>query len=130
MTILTNLGNDIPWLTTVLALSGGVGVALFSQFIKKLAKLENEKVIQFVVGALAFLAAALQYLLSSHSIPPTVLGLHTAVIIGIAQPTYLYFVKPANKFFSEVKKFTAEQQAKTQGAATTAPSTPEPTANF
>lgn len=111
MTDVTNLMHQVPWSLVWLALGGGSAVAVASQLTKRVFKLESEKVIQFLVMALAFMASGLQYVLSAHNIPPTVLGLHTAALLGVAQPLYLFFVKPADKFVQDVQSYNAAQSA-------------------
>lgn len=108
--------------TTALAFLGGAGVVgVAAQIIKKLFGLESTKVIQFLVIVLGAAAAGLQYLLTAGHLPATILGQHTAILLGIAQPLYVYVIKPADVFLTKVQAYNAGQQpVQPQGAVSTA----------
>ena len=96
-------------ITTLTTLLGAGGVSTLTQFGKKLLKLENERIVQILFATVAFAAAALQYLLSSKNLPPSILGVHTATLIGVATPLYFFAIKPANNFISDFKSFRQTQ---------------------
>lgn len=102
-----HIANNFDVLTALWALGGASIVAAAAQLLKKFFKLDSAKVIQFLVVSLGFAVAGLQYLLGAHNIPPTVLGLHTVALVGIAQPLYIYVVKPLDSFFTKVQTYNA-----------------------
>lgn len=109
--------QDVPPETWI-AIFGAGGVSVVTQVIKKLAKLENTRVIQILFAAVAFAASGLQYLASNaHSLPPDVLGIHTAVLIGLGSQWYAHIVKPANNYIKQFKKVEAEGAGAITGAA-------------
>lgn len=110
MNQLSVLWHDIPPEAWV-AIFGAGGVSFITQMLKKWAKLENDKVIQVLFAAVAFAAAALQYLVNAQNLPATVLGLHTAVLVGIGSQWYTHIVKPSSDFIEKVKSFDASQAA-------------------
>lgn len=113
------------------ALIGGSAVSLFSQVIKKLFGLNSDKVIKFLVGSSAFAAAALQYLLSTHAVPPAVLGAHFAAFYSGAEFFYTFIYKTATPFFKDVSKYqdrkAAAAASNVEVAAVQAPSSATPT---
>lgn len=122
--IITALLN-VPTEFYVLILGAG-GVSVLTQVSKKLLSLESEKVIMFVFTSIAFLASALEYLLYSANLPPTVLGINTVVIMGIATPIYTFAVKPATLFIRDVQIYRDQINAKVAAVVASAPA-PVPT---
>jgi hypothetical protein len=112
----------------------GAGVTFIAQWLKKMGKLESEKVIQFVVIALSVASAILQYTISNSNESMTVLGINTATIVGVAQALYLYLLKPISNFVDKVnmqyeqnlKAITAKQPLEQQPVATLAAETTQP----
>lgn len=127
-TILTSVNT-----TTALAFLGGAGVVgVAAQIIKKVFGLESAKVIQLLVIVLGIAAAGLQYLLSAHNLPATILGQHTAILLGIAQPLYVYVIRPADIFLTKVQAYNASQtppESGTVSAALDNPGTTSPPTN-
>lgn len=119
---LMQLYHDIPSETWVAILGAG-GVSIVTQWLKKLMALENGKVVHTLFVAIAFAASALQYVLGAHNVPPTILGMHTAILIGIATPFYNYVVKPLDEFMGQVKDFQVQQ---TKSAAPAVPVVEQP----
>lgn len=116
--------NQTVILTTLTAILGAGGVSVVTQFGKRLLALENEKVVQVLFALVAFAAAGLQYLLGQHNLPPTILGLHTAALMGIATPFYFYVIKPLDAFILDLKKFKANQAAAVDGTTVPPSNTP------
>lgn len=117
-------------LVTLLLSSGGV--SFVAQLLKRLGKLESEKIIQFLVIALAVAASALQYVMSGNLQSISVLGINTAAIVGGAQALYLYGVKPLTKFVDQVKAYNdnanqtpAQQPSSSWTTTPPAPITPQ-----
>lgn len=117
-----------------LLLGGAVGVSLLTQGAKKLFALTNEKHVIAVFNLIAIAASGLDYFLSSSHLPPTVLGINTLLLTGVASPVYIYFIKPLSIFIADVKLYKSRVLEKVNEVATTsgvAPiiedvSTPEP----
>jgi len=105
-------------------LGSGVAVAVVAQFLKRLGKLESEKVIQFMVIVLGVAGSLLQYVSSSNLQSITVLGVNTMTIVGVAQAVYLYAVKPITNFVDLVKQY----QASINNPAPAAPAPAQPVA--
>lgn len=93
---------SVPVEVYVLVL-GAAGVSLLSQLFKKWFKIENEKFMFGIVLAIAGLGSFLDWFLTSNSLPPTVIGLQTSILVGIAQPVYFYVIKPLNNVISIYK---------------------------
>jgi hypothetical protein len=93
-------------------LGGGVGVTLVAQIIRKLAgsNLKSKHVIRFMVGALSFGAAGLQYVTSLKGLPPTVLGVSAPAIYGFSQLAYQYVIKTTGFLEQVDAKETLPQQ--------------------
>ncbi len=84
------------------------------QALKRWASVQSEKVMITLVAFVSFVAAGIQYLVSTPSDNPLIIVLHTAVVGFASQPVYFFFVKPlymelsrilisARKFNDEVK---------------------------
>lgn len=104
---------NVPAETYIFVL-GAAGVSVVTQVAKKLLSVENEKYVILLFTALAFLASGLEYLLFSAHLPPTILGVSTALIMGVAQPIYFWVVKPASLFVKDVRNYRAQLLAKTE----------------
>ena len=92
---LVNIFLNTPVQIIVLLL-GAAGVSVLSQVLKKWWKIENERWVFLLVLTIAFLASGLDWFLNSATLPATIIGIQTPLLIGIAQPFYFYFVKPLN----------------------------------
>lgn len=93
---------NVPVEVYVLVL-GAAGVSVLSQVFKKWFKIENEKWMFSIVLGIALLGSFFDWLLTSNSLPPTVIGLQTSILVGIAQPVYFYVIKPLNNVLSIYK---------------------------
>jgi len=113
-----NAYHSIPSETWV-ALLGAGGVSFFTQIGKKLLKLESENVVQMLFAVVAQAATTLQYLTSQHNLPPSVLGIHTAALMGLATPLYFYVIKPADGFLSDLSAYKAAKAKVTAEEAST-----------
>lgn len=83
-------------------LGGGVGVSLVAQAVKKLGKMESEKLIHTLVVAVSLISGAAQYVLQYHSkLPTAFLGISTASIYGFSQLVFKGS-KYANEFLGKV----------------------------
>lgn len=116
ITTLLNIPTEV-----YVAIITAIGVSLVTQFSKKVLSIENEKVIMALFGGFSFLASGADYLMSAHNLPPTVLGLNTALIIGIATPFYTYVLKPVDKFVSTILAYRSQLEAKLKEVETTLP---------
>lgn len=96
--------------TTILVLLGASGISFVTQVIKKALALEKTKVVQTVVIGISFATAGLQYLLTHQfkSLPPTVLGVHTATLVGVATAVYNYALNPFTKWYANYKLMKAK----------------------
>jgi hypothetical protein len=97
---------------------GAAGISVLTQVVKKLGKLENDKVITAVLFTLSFMTSALDYIMSTTSLPPTILGISTVFLVGAATGVYRYFVKPLTivlrkylEYRSQIKNKAAEYEA-------------------
>lgn len=106
-----NIFLEVPSEVWVLIL-GAAGVSVFTQVLKKILAVENEKVIMTLFMAASFAASGLEYLLSQTNLPPTVLGINTALIIGIATPLYRFAIKPASRLLSDFKAYRNQVSSK------------------
>jgi hypothetical protein len=104
-------GHEILVLLGV-ALGGGLGVSLVSQFLKRVAGLQSAAAIHTMVIGLTSVAAFAQYVTELHStLPPTVLGISATTIYGFSQLIYKY-ASYASKFMRDVKAYNEGQAAK------------------
>lgn len=94
---------------------GATGISILTQVSKKLLALENEKLVVVMLTGFSVLASGVDYLLSSHAIPPTfaIFG-HTVNLIGVATPLYIWVLKPATIFLADVKAYRGQLVAKTE----------------
>lgn len=96
---LVTLFLNVPVEIYVLVL-GATGVSLLAQGLKKWFKIENEKWVFAIVLTIASLGSFLDWFLTSQNLPPTVIGIQTTILVGIAQTVYMYAVKPLNMIIS------------------------------
>lgn len=82
---------------------GAAGVSLLSQLFKKWLKIENERWVFALVMGIALLGSVLDWFLTSSNLPPTIIGIQTSLMIGIAQPIYFYVIKPLNLIIAGYK---------------------------
>lgn len=96
---IVNLFLNTPVQIIVLVL-GAAGVSILSQVLKKWWKIENERWMFLLVTGIAFAGSFLDWFLHSSTLPVSIVGIQTSVLIGIAQPIYFYVVKPINLIIS------------------------------
>jgi hypothetical protein len=113
MNVFLNFLLSVNWGTVFVYLGGGTALAIIAQLLKRVLGLNSEKVIQFLVVGVAALISVIQYILVAGNLPPVVMGIHTATLIGIAQPLYIYFLKPFSAFLGNVKAYQLSQNAAT-----------------
>jgi len=87
MDMLTEILNNVP-AGTGYAVLAGFGVSLALQLLKKWLALQSEKVINFLLGVLSFVAVAIQYLTATISQNPSVLGTRTTAVVTAALAAY------------------------------------------
>jgi hypothetical protein len=90
-----------------LLFGGAAGVSLLTQWAKKIFAMTNEKYIMAIFNIIALLASGLGYFLTSSNLPPTVLGVSTVVLTGIATPIYFWLIKPLSLFITNVNLYKA-----------------------
>lgn len=105
-------------------LGGAVGVSIVGQWAKKLLKLSNEKYVELTLNIIAFAASGLGYFLSNSHLPPYVLGISTVALRGLAQPLYIYVVKPLSTFISNVQAYKSSIVTKAEQVAAVAATEP------
>ena len=81
-----DINNYLPFVLSLLG--GGVGVVVLAQVIKKVAGLNSDHVIHFMVMAVSGAAALAQYILTSRNLPVEVLGVSAPTIYGFSQAVY------------------------------------------
>lgn len=98
----------------IVLILGAGGVSVLTQVSKRLLKLEkdNEKLIMFIFMLISFSASGLEYLLSAHNLPPTILGVNMGLIMGVATPLYIYAVKPLTLLINDAKIYRSSIAAK------------------
>lgn len=87
------------------ALLGGIGTTAFAQLVKVAAGLTNKAVIKLMVATTAVLLAFLQWLISTHAIPGSVLGSHAAVFYTAAEMLYLLSTRVISPFLNGVQNY-------------------------
>jgi hypothetical protein len=92
----------------VMVLGGAVGVSLLTQWAKKLFDLTNEKHVEAVINLIALAASGLAYFLSNSHLPPYILGISTITLRGLAQPIYIYVIKPLSTFIANVQAYKSQ----------------------
>jgi len=91
---------------------GAFGVSIVTQVSKKLLSLENDKKVILLFTAVSFIFSGIEYLSTASGLPPTILGVSTVTLMGIATPIYHWIVKPANVFISQVRAYRSQIEAK------------------
>lgn len=88
---------------TIALVLGAVGISLFAQLMKKWFKIENERWMFSVVLVITLLGSFLDWFLHSAQLPPAIIGVQTTILVGIAQPLYIYVVKPLTMLINGYK---------------------------
>lgn len=105
---------NTPTETIVLVLGAG-GVSALTQVSKKLLKLKNDKAIVSLLMAISFVASMIDYVVTNTSnLPPSILGINTAVLAGLAHPLYYFLVKPADRVIGEFRQYKDDMKAKVE----------------
>lgn len=108
--------NAIPastWSTIGAYLGGSTLVATVLQLIKhKFSIADRKKLVTLLLGALSFIAALADLVISTTSQNPAVLGQHTAMIAGIAVFIHRFMVSPVyHKVVVSVQNLLSDAQA-------------------
>lgn len=110
---LINLFINTPaWMISLVL--GAAGVSLLTEFMKRLMKLESDKVITVLFVTVSSLASGLDYLMTTTDLPVAIFGLQTAMILGVATPIYRFGVKPLSIALGEYMKNKQKIAAKVQ----------------
>lgn len=94
--------------SVIAVLIGAAGVSVLTELVKKLGKLENDKVVTAVFMTVSALASGLDYLLTSSDLPPSILGVSTFLLIGVATPVYRYGIKPLSIVIAKYRSYKVE----------------------
>lgn len=103
------MNTPSAWLAVIL---GAAGVSALTEILKKLSKLENDKVIMLLFMTVSTLATTIDYLLAATDLPPTILGFNTALIIGVATPLYRFVISPLSKLITGYQAYKQQMAAK------------------
>lgn len=117
---------NIPTIVYVYIL-GGLGVTVVTQVSKKLLALESDKKVVLLLTGVSFVFSGIEYLATSSGLPPTILGVNTATLIGIAIPLYHFGVKPINEFITAVKLYRLQLETKATEISLGGQPLPQPT---
>jgi len=104
---------------TIALVLGAVGISVFVQGLKKWFKLENERVVFTIILVITLLGSFLDWFLHSAQLPPVIIGIQTTLLVGIAQPFYIYVVKPLTMLLNGYKANKAAIQEKLAQLETT-----------
>lgn len=110
---LVTLFLNTPVEVLVLVL-GAAGVSVLSQLLKKWFKIENERWMFLTVVTIAGLGSFLDWFINSSTLPVSIIGIQTSVLVGIAQPIYFYAVKPLNLIIAGYRQDKKAIQEKLQ----------------
>lgn len=107
-TILDTLTNipDSVWQAIGVAL----GISVLLQGLKNWLSLQSDKVITFLLTALAFISASIDYLSQAALVNPTVLGQDTVALVGLSTLLYRYAVKPLTNLIGDAKEYRARKE--------------------
>lgn len=114
--------NIINWFANIpneiwLALGAALGVSTITQIVKhRIASDLSDRTIMGILTTLSAITAAIQYFAQQAASNPTVLGVHTATILGLATLLYPFTVKP---FYNLMLDAKAYREAQPPPAATT-----------
>lgn len=87
------------------AIGAALGISVILEGLKHKLSLQSDKVITFLLGALSFMAAAIDYLTQASLANPTILGQETVAIVGLATILYRYVVKPLTNLVKDAKEY-------------------------
>lgn len=88
---------------TIALILGATGISLLAQLMKKWFKIENERWMFSVVLIITLLGSFLDWFLHSAQLPPAIISVQTTILVGIAQPLYIYVVKPLTMLLNGYK---------------------------
>lgn len=91
---------------------GAFGVSIITQVSKKLLSLENDKKVILLFTVISFIFSGIEYLATASGLPPTILGVSTVTLMGIATPIYHWIVKPASVFIGQVRAYRSQIEVK------------------
>lgn len=96
---------NIDPMAYVILLGGGAGISLLTQWTKRLLSLTNEKHVIAVLNLFALLASGVEYFISASDLPPSILGVSTVMLTGVATTLYIYIIKPLTIFINSVNLY-------------------------
>jgi hypothetical protein len=92
--------NQIPadtWSQIIQIVLSAVIVSPAALGLKKLWKIEEEKIMLGVVILGSFVPAVILYLQSNAQLAPSIVAVQAGLIFASTQPIYLYFLKPLTR---------------------------------
>lgn len=128
---LKEIVTSIPW-HTVGTLLGAAGItSLLTQFAKKKLELVSKKVINVVLLASSFIPVAAQYVMTTASQNPSVLGAKALVVAGFASSVvYPFIISPIDKLLKDAQAERARHDGTGSTPAVPSVNVIEPTSEF
>lgn len=108
-------------------LGSSVFISIVAQWLKRLGKLESEKIIQFLVTSLSVMGGLLEYISTSNLQSISVLVPYTAQFVGASQLIYMYGTKPLTNWVDKVNAVYEAGLVNTSTSTTTASVSTPPT---
>jgi hypothetical protein len=100
------------------ALATAIGISGIVQTIKhKIGDGLSDKTLAGILTALSAVGAATDYLLGQAAQNPSVLGAHTAALVGLATLAYRFIVKPVYNLIVDAKAYRDANAPKTDAPA-------------
>lgn len=116
---LITLFQSVP-ASTWQVLGAALGLSGLLQAIKHwFFKELSPQALMTLTGVFAFLASAVQYADSTVKSNPTILGQHTAVLVGVMTFAYRYVVSPGYNLLVDAKTYRQTQETTTTATAGT-----------
>src|SRR5579875_2106044 len=112
------------WKAALAFVGAGALVAVIVQVVKHFSRTESAVVARALVTGLSFVVSAVNYILASPSQSLSVIGSHTAMVLGAAHVVYWVSVSPAYKWFMGLLKDAESFRAQSAPQATTASEAP------
>lgn len=92
------------------AIGVALGISVLLQGLKNWLSLQSDKVITFLLTALAFISASIDYLSQAALVNPSVLGQDTVALVGLSTLLYRYAVKPLTNLIGDAKQYRARKE--------------------
>lgn len=106
--VLNWLAVNVPW--DLVIASGVLSPVLLG--LKKLKKIESEKIMSTLVIVISVIGAAISYIMSSTADTPAIIITQGLIVAAMSQPWYFALYKPATKWLStelaKARAFDAE----------------------